>query len=261
MLNADGETLGIVAAAIKFNAVTDPLSRVKVGETGYAYMLDQKGLVLYHPQEERIMVDNLRDVSEESGNNELKVIVEDMMALNAGSGEYSFQDVHKLNLYDAVSNWSIAVNIPTSEYKETVVETRNALTMITLMAIVVAGIVAVVLSNKITKPVKVLMRLMATAEKGNLNVVAEVKGNDEIAELGKSFNLMMDGLKTQADAVERLSKGDLDITLELKSEEDTLGKALETMLQTLNHMRNEIDTLIQSTNRGELEVRAESSVF
>ena len=261
MLSAEGETLGIVAAAIKFNAVTDPLSRVKVGETGYAYMLDKKGLVLYHPQEERIMVDNLLDVSKESNNIELENIVTDMMAMNAGSGEYSFQDVHKLNLYDTVSNWSIAVNIPTSEYKETVVETRNALTMITLMAIVVAGIVAIVLSNNITKPVKVLMRLMATAEKGNLNVVADVKGNDEIAELGKSFNLMMDGLKTQADAVERLSKGDLDITLELKSEEDTLGKALETMLQTLNHMRNEIDTLIQSTNRGELGVRAESSEF
>lgn len=259
--NEDGTILGIIAAAIKFDAIAAPLKEAVVGETGYAYMIKQDGTVLYHPQEERIMTDNLLVTSQESNNPEMEAIVKSMMNMEEGIGKYEFEGIHKLNLYLPVANWSIAVNIPTEEYKAVIYEMRNALLWITLTAIVIAGLVAVFISKRITDPVKRLMRLMATAEKGDLDVVAEVKGNDEIAELGKSFNVMMDGLKIQAAAVEQLSKGDLNIELNLKSEKDTLGKALQTMLETLTQMRGEIESLIQATHRGELDVRAKDDQF
>ncbi|MCY6355615.1 sensor histidine kinase [Clostridium sp. ZS2-4] len=56
---------------------------------------------------------------------------------------------------------------------------------------VFAIIVSLGLSKSISKPVNELSRLMRKVEKGDLNVNFSIKSNDEIGELGKSFNKMV----------------------------------------------------------------------
>lgn len=70
---------------------------------------------------------------------------------------------------------------------------RNILLTFVMMGIGFGG--AVWLAKSVTRPIGDLTVAMAAVAKGDLNVTAEAKSNDEIGALTKSFNLMVQDLK------------------------------------------------------------------
>jgi len=153
------------------------------------------------------------------------------------------------------------VGVPNDFYDLMVTQFKNRIILMTGLGLLFSSLVVWIVTSKVTKPLGIMKQLMTTAESGNLNVEAEIKGKDEIAELGVSFNGMIDGLRQKVDAVESFARGDLDIQLEVKSTEDVLGHALESMVGTLSALQNEMNIVIMATKKGQLSVRADESQF
>jgi methyl-accepting chemotaxis protein len=80
---------------------------------------------------------------------------------------------------------------------------------------------------------------------------AEVRGNDELAELGTSLNSVADGLEELSDAAEHVAQGDLSVEIRPRSERDILGRAFGTMVDDLNglvgHIAGSADRLSSSS--------------
>lgn len=208
--------IGIIAIAVKFEALTNHISSVAVGDTGYGYMLDSSGMFLSHPDESKILEENLYETT----NPELKSQVEKMINHESGLGEYSYEGVTKLNMYKPIGNWSVAVNIPISEYMYAANKIKNTI-LIFIIGFVSVGIaVAAVVSNKITNPIKSLMGEMKKAEEGDLRVYANVKNIDEIGSLADSFN----GMIKKIEKLIRESKS-MSGTLEESSESVDIAAA------------------------------------
>ncbi|GAL84478.1 hypothetical protein MYP_1706 [Sporocytophaga myxococcoides] len=70
---------------------------------------------------------------------------------------------------------------------------------------------------------------------GDTNVVLKIKSNDEIGALAKSFTLMSETMKRQANIASEIGKGNYDVNIEVKSEHDLLGNSLKKMN---NNLRN-----------------------
>lgn len=64
---------------------------------------------------------------------------------------------------------------------------------IALVALLVGMLFAFVLSNHIVNPVKAMISLLGRAESGDLTVRAEIRRKDELGELGKKVNKVLDG--------------------------------------------------------------------
>lgn len=165
----------------------------------------------------------------------------------------------KNNSGEVIGIWYVGV--PNSAYDKMVTDFKRSTIIFNIIAIIVTAIIVTLVIRKLMNPLKNLKENMHDAGRGDLSIEAKVKGKDEFAELGLSFNSMITGLKNQADAIEKLSMGDLDIDLKPKSENDTLGKSFNTMLSTMNSMSGEIEKLIKATKDGKLSVRADSSSF
>lgn len=153
------------------------------------------------------------------------------------------------------------VGVPNVAYDQMVTEFRRSTILFNIAAIIITSLLITLVIQALMKPLIGLKKLMYEAESGDLSVEAMINGKDEFAELGQSFNSMIMGLKNQADAIEQLSKGDLDIKLKPKSSKDTLANSFNTMLVTMNKMNNEIEELIIATRNGELNKRADASTF
>jgi methyl-accepting chemotaxis protein len=69
---------------------------------------------------------------------------------------------------------------------------------------------------------------------GDLSRRAEVRGDDELAELGRSLNAVADGLADLTGAAERVAAGDLTVEVRPRSERDTLGRAFAAMVRDLH---------------------------
>jgi two-component system, OmpR family, sensor histidine kinase VicK len=79
----------------------------------------------------------------------------------------------------------------------------------TLIALVLTGMLGVILSHTITNPIKEITRQATAVAEGSFNRPVEVKGFDEIGQLGHTFNYMTDRLKealtTNEEEREKLS--------------------------------------------------------
>ena len=51
--------MGIVAAVISLDFLVEKFKATKIGETGYAYLLDPEGVCISHPRKEFILVKNV----------------------------------------------------------------------------------------------------------------------------------------------------------------------------------------------------------
>jgi signal transduction histidine kinase len=71
------------------------------------------------------------------------------------------------------------------------------------LLIFLAVVLAVLLSNQVTKPLRLLQEKFARMELGGINQTVEYKKRDEIGSLVKSYNRMVDELEESADKLAR----------------------------------------------------------
>ncbi len=78
---------------------------------------------------------------------------------------------------------------------ETVDQSRNILTQATLIALFLTVILGLTLSKSITGPIKDLTIKAKLMSQGDFDQKVEIKSNDEIGQLGRMFNYLIDELK------------------------------------------------------------------
>lgn len=78
---------------------------------------------------------------------------------------------------------------------ETVDQSKNIMTQATLVALSITVLLGLILSNSITGPIKDLTVKAKQMSQGNFDQKVDVKSNDEIGQLGKMFNYLIDELK------------------------------------------------------------------
>ena len=110
---------------------------------------------------------------------------------------------------------------------------RNLLIAIGIIAILFAGVVALYLTGSIRKPLAKLIAAMDKLALGNVNVSLETGGKDEMGCWPLSFGNMIENIKASARAAERVAAGDLNVEIQVRSENDVLGKNLFAMVTTL----------------------------
>ena len=198
-LKEGDKIVGTLVGSIKFDSISSYAAMIKVGQNGYSYMIDKNGLIVYHPDSSKILKENASD----KANDEFKILINEMKEGKTSEGFYTYGNVKKYVAFQPVDNWVIAVTANYDEYMESAISIRNDTIIITAISIIIAMIVAYLFSTKsIINPIKKLEKLMKRAGDGDLTVSINIKSNDEIGELGYSFN---DMIKNQDEIVRNVS--------------------------------------------------------
>jgi methyl-accepting chemotaxis protein len=119
--------------------------------------------------------------------------------------------------------------------------------IISLLALAVGMVIAYRTSKAITDP---LNRLIHVAEQignsGDLDHTIDVKGQDEIGQLARTFDAMVTYLKEMATVSEAIAGGNLTVDAQPRSANDTLGNAFARMVDGLRGLvRNVRDAASQ----------------
>jgi len=108
--------------------------------------------------------------------------------------------------------------------------------ILTLMATIVSFILIKTLSKKLINPIKEVGLATEKIAHGIFDFTINYKSQDEIGDMVDSFHKMASAQKEKAQAIETISRGDFTIEIKLTSENDVLGKNLQTMAQNLKLM-------------------------
>ncbi|MBX5150677.1 HAMP domain-containing protein [Rhizobium lentis] len=136
--------------------------------------------------------------------------------------------------------------------------TKNMLIVIAVGASVIAFAAALWIALGVNSGLRKIMDVANAVAIGDLNQKVEIKSNDEIGDLVNTINVMTDNLRATADIATQIAGGDLRVSPKPLSEKDTLGIALEQMVERLRGVVADAISAAENVSAGSQELSASS---
>jgi methyl-accepting chemotaxis protein len=114
----------------------------------------------------------------------------------------------------------------------------------------IAALVVFIVARKVVVPITAAARLAETIRLGDLSERLDTDLNDEVGQLLTALNAMADGLEQKARLAEAIAGGDLTVDVQLASEKDRLGAALQTMTEVLNNVIQQVMVATENVASG-----------
>lgn len=230
MVYRDSLPLGVISGDITIQEIRDKVINVAVLNTGYAALINRDGDVVAHPEvEDDQYALGLPAITQVETNPDGSSALTAQQVLQirsvdegvTGALTYTRNNTAMLMVYTPVGrgDYICAISVPQKEALEAIprleeriaVANQDAATFIvfvTVGSIVIAGVVAVGISNTITKPLQYLMDLAtrnvaarirdAPLDTQDLQVDASyMSKDDEIGELSRAFQGMLDTIRDE----------------------------------------------------------------
>ncbi|WP_288758492.1 methyl-accepting chemotaxis protein [uncultured Brevundimonas sp.] len=137
-------------------------------------------------------------------------------------------------------------------------ETRNIVIGATLAALAIAVAFALWIALGISAGLSRMMVVANAVAIGDLDQRVDIKSNDEIKDLVNVFNSMTDNLKATAALADEVANGDLTVQPKPLSDKDTLGLALQSMVERLRGVVTDALSASDNVSAGSQELSATS---
>ena len=97
----NGKITGVLVAVRDGHILSDLISDIKIAETGYAYIIDNNGLIISHKDKKTVAQQiNLLEISKKDKNYQrLTDLTKKMITGEAGSGQYYYEGVEKIMVF------------------------------------------------------------------------------------------------------------------------------------------------------------------
>ncbi len=122
----------------------------------------------------------------------------------------------------------------------------------TIIAVSAAAVIIVGISRGLGK----ISQVVSAVAIGDLDQNIEIKSNDEIKDLVATVNVMTGNLRATAAIADRIADGDLTVEPKPLSDRDTLGLALQRMVEKLRDVIAEAITSANNVSAGSQELSA-----
>ncbi|WNS44610.1 methyl-accepting chemotaxis protein [Paenibacillus sp. MMS20-IR301] len=241
-LRVNDTVTGVLIGTARFDNITTPVSEVKVGESGYGYMIDRTGMIVSHPNADKVLKENI----DGNSNAKLNALVQLMKAGETSQGFYTYEGVHKYVSFQPAGNWVVATTANVQEYMAPATEIRQTTLLITVSFIVVALLVAYFFTTRnIVNPVKKLQKAMGLAGDGDLTVHTAIRSGDELQSLSESFNTM---INKQEAIIKKVRAGSVALT-SMSEEMAASSEEISASIEEISSSTQEIAAGAENNNQ------------
>ncbi len=264
--DSQGKVTGVLSATIDYNTLSDMVSGIKLGENGHTFIINKEGTTIAHPNPEYVKnaYNSFEALKEDETLKNITEIHKAMISRETGHSEYESEGELFFVSYAPINRteWSIGMAVP----KEELFGAINSLATKFWLIIMFFGLLFIMSSIIITKYLieKPIYKLVEVSEKlvlGDVDVNINSDSKDEIGTLMNSFNKIIQSTKEQAYAAEKISKGDLNLNIQVRSDKDILSKSMILVTDTLKNLSSETEKLTACALEGNLKERGNTDNF
>lgn len=186
------QLVGVLIINVDLRTIIDRIDQLKIGQAGYAYLVNRDGHILLHP--DRGMVE--QDASWDAP-------VKAVMDKQTGLVEYEYEKKRKWAAFSYIpqTGWGLIVQQPAEEALADVSEVKRTTCMITIVSAILASLTGIAVANMMTRPITDISEAAARLAKGDLAARSSVATRNEIGHLATTFNFMADNLGTRTSAL------------------------------------------------------------
>jgi methyl-accepting chemotaxis protein len=234
IVSENGEVLGTVTAVLKMDFLSEKITSVKVGQTGYPFMVDRTGLTIAHPNENHVLNTNLAKLKG------MEKIMGKMMAQQTGVESYIFEGIDKIAGYAPVklTGWSIGITQPSEEFLGAANAIRNVILLVGSIFLAITIITVLIFTRSISRPI---MRAVEGLNEG-ADQVASASG-----QVSAASQSLAEGSSEQAASIEETSSSLEEMSSMTKQNAANAGQADNLMKEANQVVANANNSMHELT--------------
>ncbi len=202
--NVFGDFQGTLAVEVNLKFMWDVVDQLKVGETGYAYVVDNQGnLIAFNDTGRVLRGENVGHISE------VKEFVDNPKASTDVTPEIaSYKGLLGTTVIGTyvplgTPQWAVVVETPWAEAYQPIIQIAVLSLVAILLMAVLAGLASLFVSRRLATPIVELSNIASKVAGGNLSMEAKVSGPTEIAQVASTFNEMTSRLRELVGSLEQ----------------------------------------------------------
>ncbi len=188
----EGKVVGTLTAIMKPDFFGNIIENTKIGETGYAFLVNQNGIFIVHPDKKNILSTDLKTLKG------MEEITRKALNHESGSATYVFEGLEKIGGYAPVdlTGWTVIASGTLDEEFAPVYLLRKTLAIFGVLILASAIILALVFARKLSKPIK---RVAQGLSEGAEQIAAAS------TQISSSSQQLAEGASAQAASIEETS--------------------------------------------------------
>ena len=197
-----GKIVAVTSNCTDLNALTEQVGKLRFGETGYAFLVDQNGDLLAHPDSSLLSGEALTNLSQYPPvRNILTNNISNFFSFSDNEGIKWVSHSTRLN-----NGWAVLILQEETEFLTSKTQFQNLAFLISFVVIFGTSGLTFFVANRLTRPIIDLSNAAITISKGNLDKRVNVKREDEIGILASSFNHMATQLTKSFEELQQTFK-------------------------------------------------------
>ncbi|MDP3178263.1 MAG: methyl-accepting chemotaxis protein [Spirochaetaceae bacterium] len=257
LIRPDGSRGGLIAFQTKTDTLSQYVAKVKIGKTGYAYIVDRASLIIAHPNPDIILNLNLLD-SAKSGWKGLDLVGKAMAEKESGWGEYGKPDGSRVVAYfSAIPNspgWDLGLAVPVKEINATRDSMLMLLVIIACVTIPIAIAISIMIARSIANPLKLAADGVVLVSEGKLSLrgldqrkLAKVlERGDEVGLMGRSVRTLVERFSTVATEVTEASNQVSQGSQQLAMTSQILSQGANDQAASIEELSASVEELVST---------------
>ena len=256
----NGSLVGMFVGVVGMEYLTELIGGIKVGESGYGFMLDGAGVVIAHPNPSLTMQRNLLEDSEISA--EERSMAREMVEGKRSSKEVQLSDKSSaLVSYGNVPGtpWSIAIAVPIKQLHGTADRLRQVLIFGNCVLAAIILLVTALMISAAIKPLRGVVSAIEDIATGNADLTRRLdsKSNNEIGQVVNGFNEFVAKLQDIVSRI-KISKDNLsNVDSDLEAGISDTQTGIEQIVKNIEAVKESVseqNKSVQSTSSGVTQI-------
>jgi len=201
----------------------------KIGKTGYLYIFDKNGNIVIHPNAYM----KGKDIRKMKNPGTDEFIFDSLIKAYNTTGTLRYKwdrpDDKNNYIYDKISwidyvpelGWYIVSSAYIDEFEDTSILLREKIIKVGIIVLIFSIMIGIFFLRRFLQPIVDLSGLTSKVANGDYSIRSDFKSNDEIGELAKNFNTMVETIR---DNIENLDKKVKEKTMELEQQKNVFEK-------------------------------------
>ena len=206
-VRGNGQVLGVVGGDLALDTLIDIINALDFGGMGHAFLLNAKGQVLVHPDQEMM------------GKNLSEVYSQNTPSLDSRYSEASIEGSTRILSFSPVTglpsvNWLVGISLDRDKAYASLASFRASAMIVTVIAVVFILALLGMLMRVLMRPLTDMGRAMANIAEGegDLTRRLEVQSRDEFGELAASFNRFVERIHASIREVSSATQAVHEVT-------------------------------------------------